>query len=104
MGDSNPIVQTRLAQARLESGDARGALDALESARRSYPTYVTTWLIMGKAAATLGEHGKAREYLDEAARINPFDPEIHGLLAATHKELGDADEATRSRERAALVR
>ena len=104
MGDSNPIVQTRLAQARLESGDAQGALDALEPARRSYATYVTTWLIMGKAAATLGEHKKAREYLDEAARINPFDPEVHAMLAAAYKELGDADEATRSRERAALVR
>ncbi len=104
MGDSNPVVQTRLAQSLLESGDAKGALDALAPARESYPTYVTTWLIMGKASAALGEHADARDHLLEAARINPFDPEVHALLAAAYDALGDKDTATREREYAALVR
>ena len=103
MGTSNPVVQTRLAQCLLESGDAEGALDALEDTRDSYPSYVTTWVVMGKAAAALGKHDEAREYLLEAARINPFNPEVHTNLAAVYSALGDEDAATREREFAALV-
>jgi hypothetical protein len=42
--------------------------------------------------------------LTEAARINPFDPEVHEKLAEVYSRLGDARMAEKFRKFAKLVR
>lgn len=103
MGNQNPILQTRLAQSLIALGRPREALDALVPLSAQYPAYVSTWLELGRASLALGEHAKAREYLTEAARINPFHPEIHPQLAQALEALGLSSEAGEARKIAQLI-
>ena len=103
MGDQHPKLQTRLAQTLLETGQPQQAFDALEPIRETYPSYVSTWIQLGRAAYELGKLDKAEENLDEAARINPFNPEVHERLALVYEKQGDAARAKRAREFVKLV-
>lgn len=103
MGDKNPILQTRLAQSLLAAGRAKEAFDALIPIRDTYPSYVSTWIQLGRAAHELQRFPEARDYLEEAARINPFDPEVHERLAMVYDKLGQAARAQQSRDFVSLV-
>lgn len=103
MGDKHPLLQTRLAQSLLESGQAKEALEALVPIRDTFPTYVSTWIQLGRAAYELGQYDQAADDLNEAARINPFDPEVHRRLALVYEKLGDAALARREADFVKLV-
>lgn len=103
MGDKSPVLQTRLAESLLENGKPDEAFEALAPIRDTFPSYVKTWLQLGRAAYELGKIEQAREFLEEAARINPFDPQVHTRLALVYEKLGDADRARRQREFVKLV-
>ncbi len=103
MGQKNPILQTRLAESLLASGDAQGAYDALVPIKDTYPSYVSTWIQLGRAAFELGNMEEAREFLEEAGRINPFDPEVHERLAMVYDKLGQPDRAKEHRDFVALI-
>jgi tetratricopeptide (TPR) repeat protein len=103
MGSGNPVLQTRIAQCYLATDQPREALAALEPVRDAYPSYVTTWIELGRAALANGQTAQARDYLIEAARINPFNPDIHTQLATAYDRLGDAAKAQQAREFAQLV-
>jgi tetratricopeptide (TPR) repeat protein len=103
MGTGNPVLQTRIAQCYLANNQPREALAALEPVRDAYPSYVTTWIELGRAALLNDQTEQARDYLIEAARINPFNPEIHEQLAIAYDRLGDTSKAEQSRSFAALV-
>ena len=103
MGDTHPIVQTRLAQSLRQIGEPKRAYEALQKVRDAYPSYVVTWHELGRAAHAMGKHEEAKEALLEAIRINPFDPAIHEDLAMVLDALGDKDGAKRERDLAKLV-
>lgn len=104
IGDQNPVLQTRLAQSLINSGAAEDAIEALEVVRELFPSYVSTWLELGRAYMANGDYEEAREALREAARINPFNPEIHANLARVYQQLGQADLAEQAREFGQMVR
>lgn len=103
MGDAHPVVQTRLAQSLLALNKPAKALDALRPIRDLYPSYVVTWIQLGKASLELEKYEDAERYLLEAARINPFDPQVHRLLAKTYDKLGKPGKAQRERSFTKLV-
>lgn len=103
-GQGNPVLQTRLAQSFLALGKAEDAYESLAPTVQNFPGYVTTWIMLGKAAAALGKWPEAREFLIEAARINPFDPEVHSELARVYRQLGMNDKAEESARFEALVK
>lgn len=103
MGDTNPILQTRLAESLLATGKAKEAYEALVPIRQTFPSYVSTWIQLGRAAYELGHQDDALEYLEEAARINPFNPEVHSRLAMVYEKLGDTKRANRARKFVKLV-
>jgi tetratricopeptide (TPR) repeat protein len=103
VGTGNPVLQTRLAQCYLATDQPHEALAALEPVRDAYPSYVTTWIELGRAALANGQTANARDYLIEAARINPFNPDIHTQLAIAYERLGDNVKAEQSRAFAQLV-
>jgi Flp pilus assembly protein TadD len=103
LGQTNPVLQTRQAECLLEENDAKGALEVLAPVRKKYPGYVQAWIEMGKASLALGQYAQARDYLNEAARINPFDPEVHEKLSQAYEKLGQADMAEKFRKFAKLV-
>ncbi len=104
LGDHNPILQTRLAQSLQHIGRHKDAIAALLTVRDLHPGYVTTWLELGRASNALGDHNNAREYLLEAARINPFHPDVHQELAIAYDKLGQPDLAKIEREFMQIVR
>ena len=103
MGDTHPIVQTRLAQSLRKIGEPERAYNALKKVKAAYPSYVITWHEIGRAAFDMGRHGEARDAFYEALRINPFDPAIHEDLAKALDALGDSKGAERERNLAKLV-
>lgn len=104
LGDKNPMLQTRRAQCLLTDERAAEALAMLEPVHKTYPDYVQIWIQMGSAALMLKQYDKALEYLREAARINPFDPAVHGQLAEAYSKLGDETSAEEYRKFEKLVR
>ncbi|MGM0557107.1 MAG: peptidase MA family metallohydrolase [Myxococcota bacterium] len=103
LGNKNPILLTRMAQCLRETNEPEEALEVLQEVRHDYPGYVTGWLEMGRSALAAGKWEQARDYLREAARINPFDPEIHEKLAEAYEKLGLTDQAEKYRKYADLV-
>ena len=99
----NPRLRTRLAQSLTRTGKPNEALDELEPVRKFYPSYVTVWIELGKASLKSGQPRKAEEYLLEAARINPYDPEVHELLAKVYDATKRRKLAERERKFARLV-
>ena len=104
MGDENPLLQTRLAESLTRSGDPEQAVEALQTVMRLHPGHVSTWRELGRAHLEAHEYADARDALREAARINPFDPDIHRMLARAAEELEFGDEAEIARESVNLVR
>lgn len=104
IGDKHPIIQTRLAQSYLAQGKAKEALDAMAPIKNAYPSYVGVWLKLGEATLLLGQAEQARQYVLEAAYINPFDPEVHTLLERAYKALGQVDRANQESKLLHLAR
>ena len=104
MGDTHPIVQTRLAQSLLALNRPKDALDALQGVKAAYPSYVQTWIQLGRASLATGDPTAALDALTEAARINPFDPEIHLLLIQAYTKLGRKKELAVAKANLALVK
>lgn len=103
LGDKNPMLQTRRAQCLLQEDRPNDALEVLQPVHDTYPNYVQSWIEMGSAALALKQYDRARDYLREAARINPFDPAVHEKLAEAYSKLGDAAAAKTYREFEKLV-
>lgn len=103
-GQHNPVLQTRIAQSFIALGKPQNAYDALTPIIRNFPGYVTTWIMLGKAAAALGKWQEAKEFLVEAARINPYDPDVHAELARVYRQLGMNDKAEEAARFEALVK
>ena len=104
IGDSNPQLQARLAQSYLEVGQAQNAIYALLKVALRHPDYVGTWLSLGKSYNQLKAFEKAKVALMEAARINPFDPDIHRELAIAFEKLGDSKNAKKEQGFLLLLR
>lgn len=102
-GSHNPVLQSRLAQSLLALGRAEEAVAALKPVVEHYPSYVSSWILLGKAYVSLGKWDDALVHLEEAARINPYDPEVHRQLQRVYTGLGRMDEAKRSQRFEALV-
>ena len=104
LGTGHPVLMTRLAGAYLELGMFQEAVDALQGPLEFYPSYVTTYVYLGRASLELGDFETARWALEEATCINPFNPEIHALLARVYRQAGENELASREEEFANLVR
>jgi Flp pilus assembly protein TadD len=95
---SSPIVQAKLGHALLALGRADEALGAMKKLTATYPNYVLLQLYTGRAYAMLGEFEQARSHLEYGIYLNPFDPEIHGLLGQVYQALKLTKLATRERK------
>jgi len=65
----------------LEAGEPREAAKALEKVVGLYAGHVTMQFHYGKALFQAGDAKAAVAPLEEANRVNPFDPRVHELLA-----------------------
>jgi len=99
----SPVLAARMGSCLSAVGKFEDALRQLAPLLELYPSYVTLWLEIGRAAVGAGKFEDAREYWLEAARINPFNPEVHQLLAKVFENLGDKERAKQERELSSMV-
>jgi tetratricopeptide (TPR) repeat protein len=93
---TDPILASRVARASLLGNAPDRALSALDSALKEHPTHAPLQALRGASLIALARNEEARAPLEEAIRLNPFDPAPHCQLAQLA-----ADGAERSREREA---
>ncbi len=86
----DPIVASRLARAALEGGQPEIAIATLEPLRERYPEHAPLRSLLGSAYLAKGDLPRAREELEEAIRLNPFDPEPHCGLASADEDAREA--------------
>lgn len=94
MEPDNAILLLKAARTLLALNNPAAALEKLEKAVRMNPNYATPRLELAK----LVPPEQALVHLKEANAINPFDPEVHALMAGVYERLGAAVEADRERE------
>ena len=68
-----------------------------------HPDYMLLRLHLGHAYLRLGELNKAREHLEAAIDINPYDPEVHGHLTQVYRGLGLDELSARASKAHTLV-
>ena len=95
----DPSIQTRLAGALLDSGDAAGAARTLEALIASHPDYRSPegHLVYARALAAAGERDKAREEFEALSRYYAG-LEARARYAETLAGWGDTDAARRLAE------
>ena len=79
----------------------RGMVAKLAAALQAKPDDVEGWQRLGRAYAVLGEHDKAAEAYDHAARLRPSDPAI--LLAEAEALMPDHKPETPVPDRAVTL-
>ncbi len=104
VGDKVPFVQAKLGRALLRLGKVQAAVDALRTSLPLYPDYMLLRLYLGEAYLRLGRLEEARAELEHAIRINPFDPDVHELLAEVYDGLALVELAARERGADELLR
>ncbi|GIX48356.1 MAG: hypothetical protein KatS3mg131_2567 [Candidatus Tectimicrobiota bacterium] len=91
----SPYLLNKLAMALMAQGAWQQALAPLHQARDLDPDYVTTYTNLGRLHLVLKQPEAAFAALWEAVQINPFDPDLHRLLAEVYRQRGDEASAAR---------
>ncbi len=93
VGDKSPLVQGKYGYALLKAGRVAEAASELARPIADYPRYVVLRVYLGDALAKLERWAEARAELEEALTMNPFDPDLHRLLAEVYEHLGERAKA-----------
>lgn len=99
----NPLPNRRLAGIHLREGKPKEALPYLIA---TLPLELQDNRFAKRVARIYdetGEPAKAMEYAMIAIGINPYDPDVHELLATLHEKAGARDQAAQEREMAKLL-
>ena len=73
-------------------GEAR---TVLEESVRLYPEFTPTVALLAELASQEGAHSRAVEMGERAVGLNPFDPNVHLLLATSYQRGGRTEESRR---------
>jgi len=104
LAPTDPILASRVARASLLGKQADKALAAVDSALREHPTHAPLQALRGASLIALGRGDEARQPLEEAIRLNPFDPDPHCQLSRIgHDDPATAVGTTREREACRLL-
>ncbi len=93
----SPLLANRIAEANLDLGRIWAARSALERSVEDYPEFALTHKNLGWSYREQGRPGDALLSYEAAARIHPFDPELHEALAELYAAAGRDEDAKRHR-------
>jgi len=91
----SPLLSNRMAQAHLEIGESDEARTVLERSLLDYPEFALSHKTLGRIHLQAERFAKAREALEEAVAIHPFDPETQRYLVEACRGVGDETAAAR---------
>jgi tetratricopeptide (TPR) repeat protein len=94
----SPFLLNKLAATVMAQGQWEQALALLQRAQELDADHATTYTNLGRVHMALKAYEPARLALWEAIQINPFDPAIHGHLAESYRQLGEADKAQQAQQ------
>ncbi len=98
-----PLLVARLVRVLLDLGKNAEAEEYLAPALEQYPSHAPLFVLRGRAEVAQGHWKLALEALDQAAWLNPFDPQLHALAAQAYAGLGLEGDAAAARHREQLV-
>ncbi|MBI2988890.1 MAG: tetratricopeptide repeat protein [Deltaproteobacteria bacterium] len=93
----SPIILNKLARTLIRGGKHEEALPHLKKAQELDPDSVSTYIQLGRLYHAAKNFSAARDALEEAIQINPFDPTIYRLLSEIYAALGERDGAERAK-------
>lgn len=102
-GAVSPHLSVRLARAQVLAGAYKDAEATLDKAAVYYEGYLPVHIVRGELYSALGEPERAAASLEEAVRINPFDPRPHEALVGLYGRLGRPAEQARAEEALAII-
>ncbi|HEX9880791.1 MAG TPA: tetratricopeptide repeat protein [Candidatus Binatia bacterium] len=91
------IIMNKLGRVLTDNKRYQEALPYLQKSQALDPDYVGTYVQLGRLYHATKQYPQAREALEEAIQINPFDPAIHTLLFQVYTALGDSQRANGSK-------
>jgi predicted Zn-dependent protease len=94
----SPYLLNKLAGTLMSQGKFEPALQHLERAQTLEPDYVTTYTNLGRLHVAQQNFAQARQALEEAVQLNPFDPSIHQYLADSYRRLGLEDKVRQEQD------
>jgi len=89
----SPIILNKLARTLIQDGRHEEALPHLRRAQDLEPDSANTYIQLGRLYHATKNFPTARDALEEAVQINPFDPAIYRLLSDIYAALGEQDQA-----------
>jgi tetratricopeptide (TPR) repeat protein len=102
-GKSSPLLQTRIAESHLALGDLTTARSQLQRTLAMYPDHAPAWLALARLETSLGRKPEATLAFQKASSLNPYDAEVHEILATSYRELGDTRRAARHAEQLRIL-
>jgi len=94
----SPLLSAKLANVALAAGDLKGAEHAARKAIEGVPDLPGPNLTLAEVLVRQDRGLEARESIETAININPFDPRIHSLKLAILGPQGDEDELRKAQE------
>lgn len=93
----SPIILNKLARILIQMNRHEEALPRLKEARELDPDSVNAYIQLGRLYHGRKDYASARDALEEAIQINPFDPTIYRLLQDIYAALGEEDKAKKAK-------
>jgi tetratricopeptide (TPR) repeat protein len=93
----SPIILGKLARVLIQQARYQEALPHLQKALEVDPDSVSAYVQLGRLHHANKEFAAAKNDLEEAIQINPFNPEIYRLLIDAYTALGDQQQAQRAK-------
>lgn len=93
----SPIILNKLARVLIERERHEEALAHLKKAQDLDPDSVTTHIQLGRLNHAARNFAAARDSLEEAIHINPFNPTIYRVLSEIYAALGEKERATKAK-------
>ncbi|MCB9671366.1 MAG: redoxin domain-containing protein [Alphaproteobacteria bacterium] len=101
---SSPYLANMIAQTHIELKDLASAEAEIASSLEDYPDFALSHVTHGALLRARGRPAEAFAAYHNAADLNPYDPNVQGILADLAAALGDTGEAERRREIVQILR
>lgn len=100
----HPVLLHKLGLAYMRADKLDQAQAVLESVVKVYPQYGPANLRLGEIHVKRSDYARARDYLEQAVGVNPFDPAVHTLLLQVYRQLDEKELVKREQKVLSILR